>query len=564
MSWLFGILNKQKQSKINFELEEEFQSVQNVKLFIAASKHSETTFLDFSQTGINAFVGIPIIERNNEKVILTTEQSLKFRQINIEELSGHFVWLTYSRDILNIYTDVFGLREVYYLDSENQFIFSTRIDLIKKHILKSNLNINEFSTLWLTNFQLSHNSILKGIKRLGPDGRITFHNNKLEIGNEKFSKTTIKNPAQKFSKVLLQYSKIKDENKNKISLALSGGIDARLILAYLMKSGNNFNCHTLINEENKDLKIADEICRTFNLNHQKIKRKNFDLAKSENEILQYYKYIPPQIPVTQILDFAIYGKKYLRNHILFDGGFGEFYRRQYLSKLFLRGSSKFNLSETENIKNILYASKPNIFDEEVNSQMVNSLNGFIKELISSFPEPKNKNELAEILDLISVNFMLPNVYGPGQIILDQNFISVMPLVQKETINSGMNIPLKQKKDSLLFKELIKQNNKKLSGINLVKNNSENPFWLNTKLVMLRLIIDRKIKKHKNFERYKIFYNSKEYILDLLNETNVKNNNYLSHSKNNKIAAQFFNGELSMGRYLDWLLTFILWNKANKI
>ncbi len=563
MSWLFGILQKSKQSKFNFKLDEDFQKVELDNLFVAISKNSKTAFIKSTPTSISAYVGVPIIEENNKKKLLNKKSFYNSNSINVNNLFGHFVWLNYSNNVLELFTDTLGLRELYYVDSEKQFIFSTRIDLITKFLAEANIDIKEFSTLWLTNFQLSNNSIVNEIKRLGPGGEIIFSNSKIKISHNKFVKTTVKSPLEKFPRIISDYCSV-EKDSHKVSLGLSGGIDARVILSFLLKSENDFSCHTIINEEDNDLKIASELCNTLDLRHKLIERENINLAEYEKDILQFYKNIPPKIPLTQLLDFGIYGKEYLQNYILQDGGFGEFYRRQYLSRIFLRGFSKFNLEKAENIKNILYAPKPQIFKDEVSIQLENSVDGFVKELISSFPIPRSENELAEILDLISINFMLPNVYSPGQIILDQNYISFMPLTQKDTINCGMNILFNEKSDSKMFKKIIKNSNSKLTRINLVKNNLENPFWLNNKLVMLRLVINRKFARQKNFERYRILYNSKEYILDLINDINTKNNEYLSYSENIKFTNQFFNGDLSKGSFVDWLCTFVLWSRANSV
>ena len=76
----------------------------------------------------------------------------------------------------------------------------------------------------------------------------------------------------------------------------------------------------------------------------------------------------------------------------------------------------------------------------------------IAKMISSFPSPNNKIDFAEILDLISIHFMLSNIYGAGQTILDQSLVSIMPLAQKDVIDYGMNISLGVKTDSRLFKK----------------------------------------------------------------------------------------------------------------
>ena len=99
-----------------------------------------------------------------------------------------------------------------------------------------------------------------------------------------------------------------------MSLALSGGIDSRLVLSILLKNEQKFKCHTLVNEENKNLKISEKICKIFELEHELLPRENINIAENEEQILHYYKNIPPTIPLTQLLDFGFYGINYLKDN----------------------------------------------------------------------------------------------------------------------------------------------------------------------------------------------------------------------------------------------------------
>ncbi|MCB0742509.1 MAG: hypothetical protein KDC67_01285, partial [Ignavibacteriae bacterium] len=343
MSWLFGILQKRKLLSLEFNCEEEFQKAETDNFSFIISKNNHSTFLNTSQNKIQALVGIPILDDKGKKKLFTNSDFKKPDLLQQEYLFGHFVFLNYSNNNLEIFNDTFGLRDLYYIDSEEQFIFSTRIDLLSKYTSNSEINSIEFSSLWLTNFQLSNNSIHQNIKRLGPAGKIIFNGSEIKISNKKFEKNEIKNPHELFSETIDSYSSIKNVDSKTISLGLSGGIDSRLILASLLNSENIFSCYSLVNEETNDLKISEKICEIFSIEHKLIFRENLNIADREQEIIQYYKTIPPVIPLTQLLDFGFYGKEYLSKFLLLDGGFGEFYRRQFLKKIFLKGYKIFSV-----------------------------------------------------------------------------------------------------------------------------------------------------------------------------------------------------------------------------
>jgi len=160
--------------------------------------------------------------------------------------------------------------------------------------------------------------------------------------------------------------------------------------------------------------------------------------------------------------------------------------------------------------------------------------------------------------------MFPNIYGPGQTLLDQEFISLMPLAQKDMVNIGLNILYEQKVDSKFFKNFIRNAKYKLTKFNLVNNNLEYPFSLNYKIAIIYLLTNRRLKKQRNLTRYNVFLNSKSFIYDLLNTKKIMESNFLDYSNTVKEIDLFYKGDFSKGNYIDWFLTFTFWSKANKI
>lgn len=559
MSWLFGVLQKKGVLQYSFKLNEDFQKAETNSIFLAVSKGINSYLFQKSIKEIVAIVGIPIVGDSEKKLILGYEN---INKVKPKEAFGHFVHLKYCESKLEITNDDFGLRDIYFIDLEDKFIFSTRLDLLNSIDSKHSLSEKEFSSAWLTNFQLTNNSIINGVNKLGPAGKIVVEHGRLFTTNELFDSTKAESSNELFVRAISNYSKNELEPSKSISLALSGGIDSRLILSILLNNFQKFDCHTLLNEENNDIQIAKKLCSEFEINHTLLKREAKNISELESEILTYYKSIPPIIPLTQLFDFAFHGKDYLQNKLILDGGFGGFYRRQYLNKMFFKGPKYFTINNVSEVTNLLLAPKPNIFNLEFHDLIENQLSETVLNFISNFKEPKNKIELSEILDLISIRFMLANVYSAGQTIFDQKYLSIMPLAQKDVVKLGMAIPFGSKSDSKVIKRIIKNNSQFLAKINLVNNNLQYPYSLNYKLAMIRFLVHRKFIKRKNYERYLIFTLSKEYLLDLLHSSVAKNNNYVDAYKGIEISNQFFNGDYKQGEYVDWLFAFLLWSKAN--
>lgn len=155
MSWLFGIFKKKNVEFPEFNLNEEFQKVTAQSLFLAVSSQNHSSYINNSANEINAFVGIPISEFDGKKRIITKNSYDSVYSSNLNELDGHFVWVNYKNKILTIKNDSFGLRDLYYYDTDDYFFFSTRFDLLKSYTKQLNLDPKNFSTLWLANFQLN-------------------------------------------------------------------------------------------------------------------------------------------------------------------------------------------------------------------------------------------------------------------------------------------------------------------------------------------------------------------------------------------------------------------------
>ncbi len=260
----------------------------------------------------------------------------------------------------------------------------------------------------------------------------------------------------------------------------------------------------------------------------------------------------------------MFGKEYLNNKFIIDGGYGEFYRRQLYNRLFLKGFEIFKSENISLLTNFFLSPKPNIFNNDFHLKLMSQVHIYMSDLVSLFATPKTDEEFSDILDLTTLRFKLSNVYGAGQTILDNFTTTIMPMAQKDTINAGLNISPKEKMYSRFIKDHVKSVNLRLSQINLVKDNLENPFYLSNKITLVRLYLYRKYLKKENYQRYSILQKNKEFILDILNSREVINNSYLSSHDNQIITEQFFNGDLSKGNYLDWLLTFVFWAKANRV
>lgn len=398
---------------------------------------------------------------------------------------------------------------------------------------------------------------------MGPGGEISIIGDKLKISNSQIDNTNQNIDSESINESIGEYCSDELNDQNRLTLALSGGIDSRLILSSLLNREQKFECYSLQNGENNDIKIAEEMCKQLNLAHTLLPRKEIHLDELESKILHYYKSIPPVIPLSQLMDFLIFGTEYLKGKIIIDGGFGGFYRRQYFNRIYFQGYKNFNTDHSSLYSKLFYAPKPDIFNGEFSTALTENYQNEISNLIAEFKNPGNWEELSQILDTISVRYMLPSIYGAGQTLLDQELISIMPLVQKKPVQIGLNLSVKKKIGSKLFKGMISQNYPLLAKFNLVNNNLISYFGTNYKLFRLRLLIHNRMFKKRNNSRYHFIQYSKDYVQDLFNSTQIRNDEYFNNSKIIAHINDFYSGKNENYAFMDWLLTYALWRKANK-
>ena len=184
MSWLFGTLQKKNSPDINFVIEEDYQKQKLDNLFLFVGGNSNTSSLNLKSNTLSAYVGVLLKNHNDRINIINNSNVDENIPLDYNKFDGHYVQVNYSKGRLNISNDKFGLRELYYYETDCQFIFSTRLDLIIPYASDSSINFTAFGSLWLTNFQLSHSSIFNKINRLGPCGRIICENNEISITNK--------------------------------------------------------------------------------------------------------------------------------------------------------------------------------------------------------------------------------------------------------------------------------------------------------------------------------------------------------------------------------------------
>lgn len=207
---------------------------------------------------------------------------------------------------LLIFNDWAGNHNLFYYFDGKNFIFSTETKGILKIIERKTIDKKAIVEQVMFSHLLFDKTLVKEIKLLNPASILEFQNGKLKIENYYDLKNYYKIEKNKskpyyieklyelFEKPTKKYLYKKD-----ISLPLTGGMDSRLLLHFMIKHNYNFtDIYTLnfANNHIEDAKIAKKICHKLNLPYRS-ERLSFNDSKKDffKNYKVYEGFLPPII-----------------------------------------------------------------------------------------------------------------------------------------------------------------------------------------------------------------------------------------------------------------------------
>lgn len=577
MSWIFGIINNNPNA-IDLPNEISHRSLQFIKkekvhIYLGGTKstcfynHREDSGWTVTGIGIsNIFGNYKVLSEDNWSTLLENQND-NFTD-NIE---GHYIIIKWNKDSINFFADSLGLRDIYFTKVNSTIYFSTRPDWLAK-IIKAEIDFREFGSRWLLVNQLSTNSILKSIIRVssGSHLKIDLKTISYNIFPKNFlanyDKQINQNPSSTnvISQQLNELIFAASQSQNIISLSLSGGMDSRVLLSFLLKNKKadvQWNTHTFGNANHPDAIITKRIIDSLKIKHVQLEK---DFPSPENFIKELNDYTGQTIinnASTALLQLSNYellegdGKT-----IVIDGGFGEIWRREFFNKLLFSGRNALISKRYDEILRYLTLFRADIFNEDTKKDMHK---GCIEQLSNIFDElpPINNIGIENWADLFAIKTRLPNYYGPEQARIDNIVCSYMPYIQRPILKYLLSVPTSARKNARLFRELISNNYKPLSNFALAKGNIIHPYSLTMLQSRLWKKVTQKIgKQYSNKSSHLLLQNMKEYIYDSVNSRDVKETAYYDYKKIKNLVEKYYNGDLTYESQLDWWLSFETFRK----
>jgi hypothetical protein len=288
-----------------------------LKFLITNIKIKEKITLNYTENlgNVNIFTNFPIITWNNQKkekfVLIGNTYEKKISNLNLRKelenfyrsknLEGSFIVIKCSEEKLEIWTDKFGKRDLFYVDdAKKNLIATSSLDILyrfQKDIFEELDQFGIAQSLIIYGARPSKkNTFYKKIKRLGYYQKFIFENDNFDILNldfpiyaiESYEVGKMNNYYDIFMSTLENYSK-----SNNI-VYLSSGWDSTSILAGLrqIRKKSEITCVICkLNYSNKygimndfELKKAQKFAKFYDVNLEVVENN----TASENFVYDYY------------------------------------------------------------------------------------------------------------------------------------------------------------------------------------------------------------------------------------------------------------------------------------
>ncbi len=577
MSWIFGAINAREDvNKLkNVIKEKPLFSFDNNVVSIFAGGNSQACFSENNVTQQNGWVsvGTGIIEDDSNFSICNKEKwstLLSHKEVDVQNIFGHYVIIKWDEKNLSIYTDQLGLRDIYISKNGNKLYFSTRIDWLTK-LVKSEINFETFGSRWLLFNQISTESVLSNLKRLssGESVEIDLTNLAINYKSNDFIPSLDDSNSElsidQFSERLDRLIQIPLSTNRKISLSLSGGMDSRVLLSLLLKNVkfDLWDAHTFGEEDHPDFAISKKIAEQFKFIHNGFNRERQPQDIYIDELNDFCVETIVNNSASSIVQLNNYMMlRDWKNITIIDGGYGEMWRREFYNGLLIKAKASVFERNYEKILPHLRLFKADIFTEEINDVMWNSCENQLEEIFERLPAVE-KIGVENWLDLLALKARLPNYFGHEQSRIDAVVQTYMPFIQIPLQKDLFAIPINKKKNAKLFRQIIKKNSSDLSKLWLAKGNITHPFSLTMIQSRLWNMANKKMKinqPQKN-PRVEFLQYIGDYVYDVLSSKSVKEAGFYDNRKIEKILNNFRTNPNSSANELDWLLSFEIFRKG---
>ncbi len=502
-----------------------------------------------SGCGINHNGGKPQIMTAADWAILTDLNELS-------QLDGHFVHLLINESEITISTDVLGLRDIFIFLKGDVLYFSTRLDWLSK-LIGSKIDLAKFGSRVFLQNQISDDTFLVGAARLTQGKFATYNLVSQKITYGKRRATTKQLSADSLEGRFTQYLAMNTPAGLPRQLCLSGGFDSRVVLSLMLKNDKNIETVTFGQKQSPDSIVPTDLSRFYGLKHTLLDE---PLPVLEDFLQEFEEYTNQTLMNNSARSFAHLRNYHFlpRNAIIFDGGFGEIWRRGFMQKLYYFGKKAVTSGDSAGAMKFISDRKCDFFSPEAEQILYM---GAVTELDSYFAErPFTGGDFGNYLDRFTMNTRLINCFSQEQTYLDTMLLSIMPFTQNSLISSVETLATMEKINSKIFKKIVKDNHPEMQKFPLAKKD----YFYSYNSGIFRKALDKITKKHSKLPELearekKIITYLRPYLLDILSKNDIAQNGIFDAKKINHLRAALHSNDITSEdiNNLDWFLSFYL-------
>ena len=299
-----------------------------MEIFVDQNRNTQKLIL---QNGNNCSY---LFERSDHKDFLDQLKSLNvLNKTNliefIKKLDGFFRFAIWNKSFFFCAVDQVASKTILYKKQNNKLYiyFNTP--------KKNQYNYTSVNDIFYSGYTLKNETIFKNIKSLLPGECIYFENNKDIVNfnwynfNPQYHPKNIK--EKDLTEIIVKiFQKIKLNNFNrKFLIPLSAGFDSRLVVSLMKHLGASIETFTYGFKNQRDFKIAQEICKKLDIkNHKIIMDKNNCKVYQTKNFKKYQQYKNFGISANNFGDFgplSILERKINKNEfMILNGQSGDF------------------------------------------------------------------------------------------------------------------------------------------------------------------------------------------------------------------------------------------------
>ncbi|HPN37821.1 MAG TPA: hypothetical protein PL041_05415 [Melioribacteraceae bacterium] len=510
-------------------------------------------------------LGIESTSEGFNNVNLANWEKYVYYPFNISFPDGHYCGISWINNKTYFFNDILGIKHLYTKNDDSKYYFSNSLFTLQQITNSFKLTQNEFFAAWFLNAKINYKPLIEGIERINGINEFIGVNLTEHVEHEWIPTFNAKVNSNNFDVVLKKLMLFGLNRFQKFSLGLTAGLDSRLLLSYLLKSGRgNWVTHTFGDENLPDIIYSKNISTTLGFKHNIY---NYELPKKEDLIstlANYVSFTNISIPVSETIQFGMHNHFADLNTITVDGSYGETYRRQMLNRLLIVGKEALYNKDFTQISKHLKSSRPNIFNTELRSKIEESVINSIAEIYELMPSLADIS-LENWLDIFAIKIKMPNTTAYSQHCLDTICTAVTIFLQPTLLKIGISLPLEDRINGRMFRELINKNAPTLKTFPLVKNNYSYPYNLGNKASYIYTKIKSKIFKQYNWTlNAKILDLSKEYLIDSINSVNFKSDELLNKNLITNSIYGYYKGEKEENKTVtEWFLTYHLFTNFGR-